>query len=171
MIAPLFVTDMATLKSRLRLSGAAQPDALAVIDECVERVRVGFYDALGVTRITDIKATAYGANATTAAGILRTKAANTEIKWVKACLLRELPTLFMDSSGATQEAWNEEGLTRTRSSKSIETEIKALTQDILAALSDLSGDDDSTSIVQVFNSEPDDEPKVLFEEIVISVLG
>ena len=143
-VSPLFVVDMATLKSRVRLTGAAQADALAQIDQAVEDVRVGFFDdvqGLGLSRVTTLLAIAYAENASTAEELLRTRANNLEVTWVRLLLMRRLPPLFMVASGSTLDAWNEEPLTR-KAGRDLREEINRLEQEVMEGLAYLSGGDD-----------------------------
>lgn len=160
-VEPLFVADMTTLKSRLRLTGAVQADALAQIDQAVEDVRVGFYDdaqGLGVTRVTTLLAIAFVENATTANALLRTRANNLEITWVRLLLMRRMPTLFMDASGSTLDAWNEENLSRTRNTD-LRREIDRLENEVKEGLAYLGdGDDDDVGDVTIMVFEPAETP-------------
>lgn len=159
-VEPLFVADMDTLKSRLRLSGAVKTDATAQIDQAVEDVRVGFYDdvqGLGVARVTALLAISYTENAATAEALQRTRANNLEVTWVRLLLMRRMPTLFMDASGATLDAWNEEPLTHGHSR--VDKEIARLEAEVSEGLSYLSADDDEgigDMITMVF--EPEETP-------------
>ena len=160
-VEPLFVADKDTLKSRLRLSGAAQTDALAQIDQAIEDVRVGFYDdaqGLGVSRVTALLAISYEENATTAEALLRTRANNLEVSWVRLLLMRRLPTLFMDASGNSLDVWNEEPLTR-KAGRSLRDEIARLELEVAEGLAYLgAGDDDDVGDLGVVVFEPSTTP-------------
>lgn len=165
-IEPLFVSDMDTLKSRLRLSGASSADALAIIDQAVEDVRVRLLSderGLGVDLCVKLRAIAYAENSLDADTIRRTRANSLEVKMVRALLLRRMPTLFMDGSGVVQEVWNEEPITRARPDV-IAREIEALEQEIaddLDALLDEEQDSDNDAFV----IEPDETPPLAFDTI------
>lgn len=166
-VAPLFVVDMATLRARLRLSGAAQSDALAQIDEAVEWVRVALYNeetGLGLTRVNELLAVAYVENATTSADLVRTQANNLEQVYVRLRLLKVLPMLFMDASGSTHDTWNEEPLTR-KGQRSLEKEIASLEDEVLEAIADLTGDDDSLGILSAVVFEPAETPPGIADSI------
>jgi hypothetical protein len=139
MPAPLFNIDLDTLKGKLRLSGTAQADAEAIIEQKLSEVRVGFYDSLGVSRIGQLLAIPLEDSPTTAAGIMRLKAANTEVQWIKLLLFRALPTMFIDSSGSALQVWNEEGFTRQASQSDLSREINRLQAEVNDALKDLKG--------------------------------
>lgn len=139
-VAPLFNTSMATLKAKLRLTGAAQPDALAVIEDAVSQVRIGFYDFVGPDRINAILATPLNDAPTSTEQIIRSKAAVIETKWARMILLRVMPMLFMDASGDTGRVWNEEELTREAGAAN-EKELARLQEEIDRGLADLRGDD------------------------------
>lgn len=157
-VEPLFVSDMDTLKAALRLSSAAQPDALSQIDRAVERVRVDMFDSargLGQARVTELLAIPYVENATDSTSLSRTRANNLEISWTRLYLLKTMPTLFMDASSVTLEAWNEEPLTR-KSDREICKEIELLEKEIideLGFLQELSEEDLGRVNVTVFCAE------------------
>lgn len=138
-VAPLFIADIATLKAELRLSGSTQSDTTVLIERAVQEVRAGFYDSLGEARVAQIVAMAVEENPTSSDGILRMKAANTEVKWTRLRLIQTLPSLFMDSSGNTDQIWNEEGLTRDASATDIKRLSDRLENEINEALADLDG--------------------------------
>lgn len=162
-VEPLFVVDMDTLKERLRLTGAVQGDALAQIDQAVEDVRVGFFadeQGLGATRTNEILAIDYVENATTTNALIRTRANNLEVLWVRMLLMRRMPTLFMDGSGAVQQIWNEEGLTRNPLG-TLKSELNRLEAELIEGLAYLRGDEDEEAgalTVSVF--EPAVKPDI-----------
>lgn len=155
-VAPLFVADMDTLKARLRLTGAAQPDALAQIDEAVEWVRVAIYDeeeGLGLSLVNELLGIPYVENATTLQDLRRTQANNLELAWVRLRLLCVMPTLFHDASGSSLDTWNEEPLTR-RSERGLREMKAALEKEIRKGIADLTEDNDGRGSLaaQVFES-------------------
>lgn len=158
-IEPLFLASKDELKSRLRLSGAAQADALAQVDHAIEDVRMHIYDedrGLGAARVTEILTVSYVENATTSAAMVRTMARSLECAWVRLLLLRRMPMIFMDASAVTQEVWNEEPVTRFGPS-GVRQEIERLEQEIQDLLANLGGDEDDAGIgVVVF--EPEETP-------------
>ena len=159
-VEPLFVSSMAVLKSRLRLTGSTQADATAQIDKAVEDVRVGFYSetlGLGASRVTAILAVAFVENATTAAALVRTQANNLEITWVRLLLLRRLPTLFMDASGGAHEQWNDEPFGRNRG-RELRDEIARLEKELQDGIGALEPDDEAGGILNVVVFEPATTP-------------
>lgn len=135
--APLFNSSFSELKAGLRLSGSTQPDTIAILDRALSEVRVGLYSQLGETRITEILATSLVPSPVTTAQLDRTKAALTETLWVKYLLLLELPLLFMDSSGQTDQVWNEEGLVRDSTPRRVEQMRESLWSRITSLLNEL----------------------------------
>lgn len=114
MTNPLFVTDIATLKAQLRLSGVpTDQDAHVMVQSALMQVRAGFYTRLGISRVAELVAISPNANPTTEDGILRGIAEQLEVMWVRCKLLDRMPTVFMDSSGAYQEIMNQEGIARS----------------------------------------------------------
>lgn len=159
-VEPLFVVDMDTLKSRLRLSDAAASDALAQIDNAVEDVRLGFFDeeqGLGASRVTELLAISFVENATTATALERTRANNLETKWVRLLLLRRLPTLFHDASGQSLDAWNEEPLVR-RQGRDLRDEISRLETEIQQELAALGSGDAGDRGIDAIVFEPEETP-------------
>ena len=145
---------MDTLKARLRLSGTAQTDGLAQIDEAVERARIGFYERLGSSVISTINATGYVENGTTDAQLARARAFSTEVLWVKMILLDTMPILVMDSSAANPQTWNEEGLLRGSGASERAKMVLALKSEIESNLSFLSGDGSNPSSLNVSTIGP-----------------
>lgn len=141
MATPVFIASIATLKAQLRLTGAAQPDALAMIDTAAQQARIYLFRVLGAARILVLQGYAYNAEGTTTAEIARLKANNAELALVRRNLLRTMPTLFMDASGVKREVWNEEGMTRRAQQRELQDEIDRLQLDIDTWLAELVSDD------------------------------
>ena len=161
-VAPLFVATMPILTARLRLNGisASKTGALAQIDQAVEDVRVNMYDdnqGLGLVTVNALLAIAYVENATTASDLSRTRANNLEVTWVRLLLMRRMPTLFMDASGETLDAWNEEPLTHN-TGKTLRDEIKRLEDEIAQGVAQLIGDDEDIGDMDVIVFEPAETP-------------
>lgn len=146
-VVPLFFADMATLKSNLRLSNIPTgKDALTIIDQAVQEVRVGFYEKLGAATITTLLATVHVDNPTTTAEVSRARANATEVAWVKLLLICRLPIMFVDGSAHVRESWNDEGLTR-RALDSELRKIKALlNQQVEDGLAILGADEDEAGL-------------------------
>lgn len=156
-VEPLFHADMDSLKSDLRLTGAALADTLSIIDRVVQEVRYGFYDKLGQTRVAEILGFAIEENPTTTDPLTRLLAVNCETQWVKWRLFEELPVLFMDSSGETEQIWNLEGLTREASSRDLRSVAAILENRVRDMLDDLAGTGDSGES-EVTLLEPSETP-------------
>lgn len=136
-LAPLFIPSLAALKSALGLTAVTSADRLACIDRAVRKARVGFYDRLGASRVGDILLIAYADSPATEQGMLRLKASETEISWVRMELLREMPVLLMPAAAASQQIWNEDSLTRNADNSLLDREISRLRTEIDDALQDL----------------------------------
>lgn len=160
-VAPLFVADLTTLTTRLRLEGAKSPGAVATINAAIEKVRQNLYRRLGVTRITALLAITYVESGDTANEILRALANTVELDWVRMLLLRTLPTLFMDTAGIRQQQFNDESAFTT--GINIADELKRLQAEIDEALDLLSGEESltDTTSVRMDLLEPDDAPDFL----------
>lgn len=152
--APLFVADLATLKSRLRLSGLPSGgDGEALYDEALVRVRTGFYRRLGVSRVDEILAITYEPDAATAEEVLRATANSAEVKWVYIALCDLMPTLFMDASGASTEVWNTEGA--FRQGRPSASRLQDLKNDLETDLAYLEGSPDDGASLRSATIDPD----------------
>lgn len=143
---------MAVLKTKLRLTAAAQTDTLAMIDRAVEEARIEFIYGLGEARVTAILAIAYAENATTLAALVRTKANNVEVSMVRLRLLRDLPTLFQDASGAQNQDWNETSPYSKKSDTALE--IARLESEVAAGLDFLAGEEEESVGIQGYTGTP-----------------
>lgn len=158
-IAPLFVPSLAALKSALGLTAVTAADRLACIDRAVRKVRVGFYDRLGASRVSELLLVSYADSPTTDDGMLRLKASETEISWVRMELLREMPVLLMPAAAASQQIWNEDSLTRNADNSLLDKEIVRLQTEIDNALQDLAaGQDVEDSSLNICVPAPDTTP-------------
>lgn len=167
-VAPLFVADMDALKAPLRLAGAKDTGgAVAILDQAVLTVRAGFYRRLGAARITVLKATATTDTPTTTAEILRVTANSTEIEWVRAELLRLLPTLFQDASGDAQDIWNREAPFKGQSQPSASKQAADIMVRVQANLEFLETGDSEDESPGVLGGDiaPDTDPPNPFDTI------
>ena len=139
-ISPLFVSNTESLRARLRLTGAAAGDALAIIDQAILKVRIGFYSRLPEFRIAALLETESVPNPSNKAEILRCLAEQTEVAWVRHTLMQELPTLFIDGSGSTQHIWNQEGMTREIRPAEKDEMLRRLWNSIVSAIEQLGRD-------------------------------
>lgn len=138
-IEPVFNTTVDSIRQRLKLSGATQSDTITAIEQAVREVRVGLYEELGSARVDEILTFSSTDNPTTNEELVRARAEQTEVAWVKLILVRELPVIFMDSSGNTSQIWNEESLTRDASSADLNELAKVLESRVHKGLEDLVG--------------------------------
>ncbi len=156
---PLFLADLATLKSRLRLSGVPSgQDAEKIVYEGILRARLAFYRRLGPARVAVLRAISYDENPTDNDSLLRALANTVEVKLVHSTLLDLLPTMFMDGGGNTLEVWNEEAPVRRNDTP--EVTKRRLLDEIEADMEILSGDlqfGEETSW-QVTTNVPDTDP-------------
>lgn len=151
-VEPLFISNITTLKAKLRLTGATQPDTAKIIDSAMEAVRIGFFDHLGGDRVAELLAIPYAENALTETALERTKANNVEVSWVRLHLLRTLPSLLMDASGVAQQMWNQENAFARTSDTA--KEIERLEAEITQKLDELMSDDDEGGTTQVATLGP-----------------
>lgn len=129
---PLFAADLATLKTRLRLSGVpvGAVDALAIIDEAILRARMSFYRRLSTFRVNQLLAIPYVENPSTNDEILRALANSVELDLVRLELFKTLPVTWMDASGDANKKWNEEALFRERGPTDRQKEMTRLSDQI-----------------------------------------
>lgn len=155
-VAPLFSSDMASLKAGLRLSGVPTGvDAEKMIDDATESARTFFHRRLGTDRVNEILAISLVENPTTADGVLRNQARLTEIKYLKLDLMKRLRLLFIDSSSRVDQAWNTEGLLRDVSSEQAENIMRWLWNEIESDLAYLAGDEEEGVTIQATTFERD----------------
>ncbi len=166
-IEPLFMADRAALVAELRLTGSQNGDAPAIIDGTIQEVRIGFYDCLGATRVDKIKAFVTAENPATDDELTRVRAEKTEVMWVRMFLLTRLPNFFLDSSGDTPQAFNEEGLTREPRPDSRGRELSRLNAEILKRLDALRGEDGcvAENEIEISTLCPDVTPPRPFQSI------
>ena len=152
-VSPLFVPSMSELRRSLRLSAIdSSSDALAMIDSAVETASVTFFRHIGGSKIETLRSAPYTRNPLSALEYLRVLAVSTEIKIVRAQLLRSMPTLFMDGA-VVERAWQQEAAFREGSTLMHRDELKRLDEEIRQALATLqsaqfsSGGDLATSVI------------------------
>lgn len=158
---PLFVANMDTLKSKLRLSGLpSDGDGESLLEEALLVVREGFYRRLTATGVSSILATGESDNPTTHAQILRSVASSTEVKWVRLQIIRSMPTLTMDGSGRRLQVWNEEAAFRQQGQSERENEIRRMEKEVEENLELLAGTESigSETTFHITTLEPDDTP-------------
>ena len=138
-VAPLFIPDIDTLKSRVRLTGATNLDTSAAIDSALHSARYLFFDNLGSTRISEILGFPRNDNPSTANELIRSKAESAEAVHVRMTLMRTIPTFFLDASNQASQRWNEEALFRS-SGNQLDSEIERLGVEFLELLTALKGE-------------------------------
>lgn len=158
-VSPYFVADQATLKSLLRLTGAASPDLASILDEATRQAMQDMYRRLGASRLAEIKSTGFVDSPATEAQFVRSVANSTEVLIVKLHLLDSLPIRFLDGTGDAHQTWNDEAPFRDLSAEAKEKEIERLTAQIESNFGMLEGDEDiGEPSVQGFLLEPDTAP-------------
>lgn len=135
-IAPLFIKDRPTLLDSLRLTGTDESSGQQ-IDDAILEARQGIYEELGSERVTAIVGYTRSNTPSTTNELVRSKAETVERKWVRAILMRTMPTFFLQGSGQSQQVWNEEGLLRDADFRH-EKEISRLMSEVHCGLQDLS---------------------------------
>lgn len=157
MTNPLFVSDLATLKEKLRLAelptvSAANP----ILDEVILVSRLEFLRRLGEARVGVLIALPFTENPLTEDESVRALANTTEVKLVRCELLRRLPTAFMDASGEVNKSWNEEAPVRELGAMEVESEISRCQEEIEKDMQILSGQNDigNECEVQAWDGSP-----------------
>jgi hypothetical protein len=133
-VEPLYNVDKETLLNRVRIETADDSQTLALIDQTITEVRLGFFSRLTKSRAQEIAGYPLVDNPLSDEEILRATAANTEALWVTWYLAQRLPYLFMDNSGSVNDAFNDEQLTRDTQLKE---HLDALKDQIDQGLGDL----------------------------------
>ena len=159
-VAPLFVANYATLKSRLRLSGVPEDDAVdasMMIDEAVRTARVRFYRDLSEARIAQILTYTEIDNPTTTNQVIRLCASQCEVKIVYVDLLSRLRAMFLDNSAEAGLALQAESILRDASSEEIEARFLRLNNDIEADMDLLRGTTEvgEEETMKITTMEPD----------------
>lgn len=159
-VQPLFISNVAKLKTLLRMTGATASDFLAILDEGMRTARQRFYHALGESRIAELLATNSTDAPMSAAEYARELANSTEVLIVYAYLLELLPVKFLDGSANTQQSWNDEAPFRDFNEDRRTAELDRLQERIEANLNELGSDSEglSASIVTGFLMEPEVKP-------------
>ena len=136
-VAPMFVLDLSTLLSRLKLSDA--PAATATIQQALRDAKSWLYGRLGQSRVSAIQAMALVENPATSDEWTRDLAQNAETLVFRLRLMDVLPTLFMDGSGQAQQTWNQEPPFRNAGPSDLERlkrSLNAELEDMIARLLD-----------------------------------
>ena len=96
---PLFVSSLAVLKEKLRLSGLPTgKDGEAILNEGILAAREKFHRRLGASRVTTLLALVFTETPTTHDEVLRSIANTTEVLLVRRELLCTLPVAFVDGN-------------------------------------------------------------------------
>lgn len=125
-VAPLFVTDLDTLRLELRLQGLKSgSEGESIFVRATSAARVYLYQRLGLTTATELVGIPEVENPVTAADIRRKAATLAEIEIVRCDLLDIMPIMVGDASGDAQQVYNDEGVWR---SATPEERIEALSR-------------------------------------------
>lgn len=143
---PLFIADLATLKSKIRLSGVpTTSDAEDIINEAILIVRQKFYRDLGTDRVAVLKAIAFSETPTTNDQVLRAVANSTEVLWVRCELMSMLPSMFMDGNADQSQIFQDEALFREAAANELEQSRMRCEMEIQQNLDLLRGDEEIAS--------------------------
>lgn len=138
-VAPLFVSSKDELRKALRMSQIApDSDALKMIDAAIQTASVMFFRQLGADRISVLRSIPYPNTPYTDLEYLRVLAAQTEIKAVRAQLLRTIPLMLMDGSIATGSWQQEAGFREGNNVLLLRDELKRLEAEIASGMDQLS---------------------------------
>lgn len=158
-VEPLYNTDRDTLLKRVRIETADDEQTVALIDQTINEVRLGFYRKLTSARALTIAGYSLVENPVTDEQILRATGANTEALWVTWLLAQRLPYLFMDNSSSVGDAFNDEQLTRDSSGiQEFLDMLKAQIDEGLGALADPAVDDSGTVKAASISNDTDFDP-------------
>lgn len=107
-VEPLFCDSMDTLKAKLRMSGTTDTDSLAVIDQIVSEVRLGFYSKITRERAQYIASLPLVDNPSTDDEVLKSIGATTEVVWCLYLLGLRLPFAVIQANSKMLDRFNEE---------------------------------------------------------------
>jgi hypothetical protein len=142
-VETLYNASRDVLLERVRMKTADDSQTIALIDQTITEVRIGFYRTLTTARATLIAGYTLVDNPMTEEEVLRSGAANTEALWVTWLLAQRLPHLFLDNKASTGDMWNEEQLTRDTQDKkflaNLKTQIDIGLGDLMEPISGNSG--------------------------------
>jgi hypothetical protein len=134
----LFVTDE-LLKERLRLSRLPESSgAVGLLQEAVMTVRLGFFQELGGSRVSQLQAIPFTETPATANELLRAQAHAVEVKWVRYELSRTLPMLFADGNNDNGQIFHDEAAFRRAADSQLESMRAFLWEEIVVGLGHLS---------------------------------
>jgi len=120
-VEPLFNADIETLKKRVRVNLSDDDQTNETIIWAIQEVRVGLYNRLGTSRVSDIVGYPLVDNPSSSEELLRMTGANAEALWVQILLMQSLPYLFMGNSSSVNDTWNDVPLSRdTQKDKDIQ---------------------------------------------------
>lgn len=138
-VAPLFSSSKDELRKALRMSQIAPgSDALKMIDSAIQTASVMFYRQLGADKIAVLRSIPYPNTPYTDLEYLRVLAAQTEIKAVRAQLLRTIPLMLMDGSIASGSWQQEAGFREGNNALLLRDELKRLEAEIASGMEQLS---------------------------------
>lgn len=135
---PLYASDLATLLASVRIDNASA-DTLNAVYRAVRDVRIGMVQKLGRVRVFEIQALPYVSEPTTDDEFLREAAVSAETTWLLLLLKQRLPELFMDNSGAVNDVFNDEPLTREGTGS--KDNLEALKEQLDSLLAFMAGED------------------------------
>lgn len=142
-VAPLFVADIATMKSELRLSGLkANSDGEQIFERGVQSARVALYMKLGPSTAASFVARAEVDNPTATLDIQRKACSLAEVELVRLEMLRTMPVRVADASGDEQELFNDEGVWRDISPRELRLHIEGISAYVEELVELITGADD-----------------------------
>lgn len=157
LMEPLFVSDIDTLKSRLRMSGVDVGDSAAMLNAVVEEVRLGLFRELGSNLIAELQAIIRSDAPITREELRRLRAENVEYLWCRLLLLRRMPVMMLQSAGDGRHRWNQEGITRDATRNDVTREVNDMWRLVLDGIAELLGQD--TGMLTATVIEPDQPPQ------------
>ena len=128
--APLFLATNAILLEKLRLSDMeAGGSGESIVDQAIGRARLDFYRRLGGDLVATLVALTPNATPTTEDEIKRFQAEDLEVMLVRADLLRNLPSLWADSSADAGDVFQGEEAYKANTER-VNNELDRLATDI-----------------------------------------
>lgn len=142
-VEPLYNESKEALLLRARIKTVDDEQSVALIDQSIQEVRLGFFSRVGKDRSKVIAGYAYSDNPDSDEEVLRVNAAATEANWLRYLLIQRLPHLSMASESTVRDLWNEEPL--TRDSGYLNEYLKQLKKEIDKGIGDLQEPEDANT--------------------------
>ena len=112
-VLPLFNASTADVQGGLRLTGIkSSSDGERIFLRGMTAARIGLYQRLGTSIVTEMLALGDVDNPTTLNELRRKACTLAEVEWVRLEVLQTMPVIVADASGDKDQLYNDEGVWR-----------------------------------------------------------